>query len=215
MAKAPVPGRAKTRLCPPLTFAEAAAVAEAALADTLTAVASCAAEHKLIALDGAAGPWLPEGFRIVPQIGGRLDERLAHAWAATGGLTGRRGVQIGMDTPQVTAAELDRMLEQLVGKGADRRRSALLGPATDGGWWAIGLSGTDPYRVFAGIPMSKPDTNAAQLARLHALDLDVRVVHEHRDVDTFADLEAVAIAAPHTATAAVLRGRERAAAKAS
>src|SRR5690606_23084798 len=61
MAKAPVAGRVKTRLVPPLSAAEAAAVAEAALADTLEAVAACGAERRVLALDGEPGPWLPEG----------------------------------------------------------------------------------------------------------------------------------------------------------
>ena len=56
MAKAPVAGRVKTRLCPPCTPAEAAAIAEAALADTLDAVAACGAGRRIVALDGEPGP---------------------------------------------------------------------------------------------------------------------------------------------------------------
>jgi uncharacterized protein len=200
MAKAPVPGRVKTRLCPPLSFDEAAAVADAALADTLAAVAACSAEHKVVALDGRPGDWLPEGFGVVPQSAGTFDHRLAHAWDATG----RWGVQIGMDTPQVTAAELDELLD-VVGRG-----SAALGPATDGGWWAIGLPGADPFRVFSGVPMSTARSGAAQLRRLRSLELNVCVVHEHRDIDTFADAEAVAATIPHSATATQLRALARA-----
>src|SRR3954466_5229454 len=100
LAKPPEPGRVKTRLCPPLSPAEAADVAEAALADTLAAVDGCGADHKVVALDGVPGEWLPEGMRVVPQHGRGLAQRLAHAWAATGPLTGGWGVQIGMDTPQ-------------------------------------------------------------------------------------------------------------------
>jgi hypothetical protein len=205
MAKAPRPGRVKTRLCPPLSFEEAAAVAEAALADTLAAVAGCGAEHKVVALDGPPGDWLPEGFRVVPQVAGTLDVRLAHAWDATG----RWGVQIGMDTPQVTTSELDRLL------GVVASRGALLGPATDGGWWAIGLPGTDPFSVFAGVPMSTAVTGAAQLARLRALQLDVCLADEHRDIDTFDDAVAVAATIPQSATAAELRTLMRAGAAAS
>ena len=99
MAKAPVAGRVKTRLCPPLTPLQAAAVAEAALADTLAAVAGCGASRKVVALAGEPGPWLPPGFEVVAQRGVGLASRLVHAWADVGG----PGVQIGMDTPQVTA----------------------------------------------------------------------------------------------------------------
>src|SRR5438105_10641512 len=97
MAKAPRAGLVKTRLCPPLTPAEAAAVAGAALRDTLAAVAASNAERWIIALDGPVGPWLPPGFEIIEQCQGSLDMRLAHAWHEAGG----PGVQIGMDTPQV------------------------------------------------------------------------------------------------------------------
>jgi glycosyltransferase A (GT-A) superfamily protein (DUF2064 family) len=95
MAKSPVPGRVKTRLCPPCTAEEAASLAEAALADTLDAVAACGASRHILVLDGVPGPWLPPGFQVVPQTAGGLDRRLAAAWALAGG----PGVQIGMDTP--------------------------------------------------------------------------------------------------------------------
>src|SRR5581483_11219542 len=65
---------------PPLSLEEAAAVAAAALADTLDAVAVCSAPRRIVALHGAPGPWLPAGFEVIPQRGGGLDERLANAW---------------------------------------------------------------------------------------------------------------------------------------
>jgi glycosyltransferase A (GT-A) superfamily protein (DUF2064 family) len=202
MAKAPVAGRVKTRLCPPLSPAQAAEVAEAALADTLAAVGACSADHKIIALDGRPGPWLPEGFDVIPQTGRGLGARLADAWSATASETGGWGIQIGMDTPQVTASELDDLLALLVASPARRQgRAALLGPASDGGWWVIGLTGSDPHRVFEGVPMSTPHTGGTQLSRLRALGLDVSVVHERRDIDTVADLAAVAEAHPHLRTA--------------
>ena len=202
MAKAPVAGRVKTRLCPPLSPDEAAEVAEAALADTLAAVAACRAERKIIALDGPPGSWLPEGFDVIPQTGRGLGPRLANAWSATGGW----GIQIGMDTPQVTASELDDLLALLFSPLRPREGpTAVLGPASDGGWWAIGLTGTDPRRVFDCVPMSTPHTGAAQLRRLRALGLDVAVVQERRDIDTFADLATVAEAHPHLRTATAWR----------
>jgi uncharacterized protein len=193
MAKSPVPGRVKTRLCPPCTPEEAAAVAAAALADTLEAVAACAAERKIVALDGAPGPWLPPGFEVITQRGDGLDQRLATAWAAAAG----PGLQIGMDTPQVTALELDHLLGVLEQPG----RPAVLGHATDGGWWLIGLRHADPDAVFRGVPMSTPRTGAAQERRLRALGFDIIAAPVQRDIDTAADLAAVAAAAPATRTA--------------
>lgn len=197
MAKAPVPGRVKTRLCPPCTGVEAATVARAALLDTLDAVTACGADRKIIALDGEPPRWLPPGFEIIAQCTGPFDRRLAAAWAAAGSC----GVQIGMDTPQVTPAQLDTVLTE-VRAGTGR---AVLGPATDGGWWAIGLSGADPHRVFDGIPMSTAETGARQKARLESSGLRVRLAPELRDIDTIDDLDVVAGAFPHLRTAAVAR----------
>ena len=92
-----------------------------------------------------------------------------------------------MDTPQVTAALLDTDWE-----GAD----AVLGLSEDGGFWAIGLRSADPRSIFAGIPMSTDRTGAAQLARLAALGLSVRLLPPLRDVDLPADAEAVAASYP-------------------
>jgi uncharacterized protein len=213
MAKAPVPGRVKTRLCPSCTPEEAAAVAEAALADTLDAVARCGAERRILALEGEPGPWLPAGFEVIEQRGDGLAERLANAWADAGG----SGIQIGMDTPQVRPRDLDRLLRMVV------PGRAVLGHAVDGGWWVIGLAGAglacagsasaglagrgltgaDANAVFAGVPMSTPVTGDRQERRLRALGLVVHRARVLRDVDTVDDLAAVAAAAPGTRTAAL------------
>jgi glycosyltransferase A (GT-A) superfamily protein (DUF2064 family) len=194
MAKSPVPGRVKTRLCPPCTFEEAAALAEAALADTLEAVAACGASRRIVALDGAPGPWLPPGFTVIPQVTGGLDRRLAAAWSAAGG----PGVQIGMDTPQVTRDLLDEALAAL------DSTAAALGLAVDGGWWAIGLRRADP-RAFLGVPMSSSGTGAAQHARLRSLGLDVAPLPPLVDLDTVADLPAVTDGGAAIRTAAQAR----------
>lgn len=190
LAKAPVPGRVKTRLCPPCTPEEASDLAEAALADTLEAVAACGAGRRVLALDGAPGPWLPPGFDLVSQCGGTFNRRLIHAWGVAGG----PGVQIGMDTPQVTAADLDAALASL------DRCDAALGHAADGGWWAIGLRRPDPA-VFRGLPMNTERTGRAQEARLNALGLSVAALPTLVDLDTAADIPAVVDAGPGTRTA--------------
>jgi glycosyltransferase A (GT-A) superfamily protein (DUF2064 family) len=200
MAKSPRPGRVKTRLCPPCTAEEAAAVAAAALADTLDAVAACGATRKVMALDGEPGPWLPPGFEVVPQRGTTFNQRLANAWADTGGA----GLQIGMDTPQVTASELDGLLVRLDhGPG----RPAVLGYAFDGGWWVIGWRTADPPAVFAGIPMSAATTGLAQESRLRALGFHVVRAEPKQDIDTVDDLADVAAAYPHLRTAGLACGR--------
>jgi glycosyltransferase A (GT-A) superfamily protein (DUF2064 family) len=201
MAKAPTPGAVKTRLCPPCTPEQAAAIAAAALADTFDAVAACSADRLMVALAGEPGPWLPPGFGVLPQRGHDLAERLTHAWAAAGG----PGVQIAMDTPQVTAADLDAALATLEQPGTD----AVLGLAADGGWWAIGLR--RPWDVFRGVPMSTAATGAAQLARLRALGMNVRLLPTRRDVDTWADARSVARLIPRSRFARAVRAIEVAA----
>jgi glycosyltransferase A (GT-A) superfamily protein (DUF2064 family) len=200
MAKAPLAGRVKTRFCPPCSYDEAALVASAALADTLDAVASCGAGRRLVALDGEAGPWLPAGFEVFPQRGDSFGERLANAWADSGGA----GIQIGMDTPQVRPDELDLMLAGLDQPG----RPAVLGHAADGGWWVIGFSGASLPRwdvVFDGVPMSTPLTGARQELRLRTLGFDVVHASVHRDIDTVDDLVAIATTIPSSRTASVAR----------
>jgi rSAM/selenodomain-associated transferase 1 len=187
LAKAPRPGRVKTRLCPPCTPTEAAALAEAALADTLTAVAATDATPRVVVLDGPAGAWLPAGLVVIPQRGHGLDERLAAAFADAGG----PALLVGMDTPQITPELLTAAAEPLAGEGPD----AVIGLAEDGGYWSIGLRKADP-RVFRGVPMSTGSTARFQLARLRALGLTVRLLPRLRDVDRYDDAVVVAALAP-------------------
>lgn len=189
MAKEPVPGRVKTRLCPPCTPLQASDIACAALADTFDAAMACGADEVIVALDGDAGPWLPAGVRVVPQIGGTFDRRLTAAWASTNG----PGLQIGMDTPQLNADLLDEAMAALQLGGND----AVLGAAADGGWWAIGLQDADE-RVFIDVPMSTQHTGSAQRARLESLGMRIGDLPELVDVDHFADAVLVAESIPHT-----------------
>jgi rSAM/selenodomain-associated transferase 1 len=185
IAKAPVPGRSKTRLCPPCTPAEAARLAEAALADTLHAVASTPADRRVVVLDGEPGAWLPDVFEVVAQRGGGLDERLANAFDDIGG----PALLIGMDTPQVTAALLSESARQLA------EADAVLGPALDGGFWALGLRRPDAS-LLVGVPMSVAHTGRRQRARLRAAGLHVRMLPALRDVDRIEDARAVAAQVP-------------------
>jgi glycosyltransferase A (GT-A) superfamily protein (DUF2064 family)/SAM-dependent methyltransferase len=214
LAKQPVPGKVKTRLCPPFTLEQAAALAEASLCDTLDAVLASRADDRLLFLAGETGAWLPEGFDVLPQPGGGLDERIAAAFTAVAE-TARSldldeadpepALLIGMDTPQVTAELLDRALTALW-SGAD----AVFGPAEDGGFWALGFSGRwlrakDALeRMLLGVPMSRDDTGRIQLTRLREEGLDVEMLPPLRDIDTAADARHVAGLIPASALAARL-----------
>ena len=201
IAKAPRPGFAKTRLIPDLGEAGAARVAEASIADTLWAVAETPAARRVLVLDGEPGDWLPrvEGreFEVIPQREGGLGDRLAGAFEDSGATP---ALLIGMDTPQVTASLLEASIEALSADGVD----AVLGPASDGGYWAIGLRDEQPG-IFDDVPMSAGDTGERQRERIAELGLNFTELEQLRDIDTIADAHAVAAVTPWTRMAAALR----------
>jgi len=196
IAKEPRAGYSKTRLVPPCTPAQAAALAEAALIDTLEAIAATPAARHLVALDGEAGDWLPSGFEVTTQRGEGLAQRLAAAFEDAGG----PAFVVAMDTPQVTPELLGAGLERLSNPGVD----ATLGLAHDGGYWGIGLSRPDGA-VFEEVPMSQGQTGALQVQRLRDLGLRTEFLPRLTDVDRIEDAQAVARAAPDGRFAAALR----------
>jgi hypothetical protein len=187
IAKSPQPGRSKTRLTPPCEPEQAARLAEAALRDTLAAVAATRCGERVLALAGPPGDWLPECFRVIGQGEGSLDRRLAHVFSRSADPT----LLIGMDTPQVGSWLLEEAVAALEAPGTD----AVLGHAEDGGYWAIGLRRPDP-RAFAGVPMSVAETGVRQEEVLRGLGLRVGLLPTLRDVDLIGDARAVAAMAP-------------------
>jgi len=187
IAKAPIPGRVKTRLCPPCSPEDSASIAEASLADTLEAVRGVAGVRPVVALDGPAGEWLPPGIRVIPQRGRGLAARIAAAFDDVGGPS----LLIGMDTPHVDVPRLAGACGRLAESGVD----AVLGPALDGGWWALGLRRPDAG-VFDGVPMSSDRTLAVQRARLRTMGMRVADLAPMRDVDTPTDALTVAASVP-------------------
>jgi len=190
MAKAPVAGRVKTRLGAAIGMDAAARVAAAALLDTLTACRAVFDECHL-ALDGDLhGAYSEEALRdllhgwvLHPQHGSTLGQRLARAHADAGGPGPT--VQIGMDTPQLTAADL---LEVAAASSAG---NAVLGPAADGGWWVLALDDPRAAASLADVPMSRADTYLRTRAALEQVGQKVVVTRMLRDVDTVADADAV------------------------
>ena len=187
IAKSPLAGRVKTRLCPPCTPQQAADIAAAALMDTLDAAARSRPPRLVLVLDGPAGAWVHPGAEVLPQRGGGLDERIANAFEDIG----CPALLIGMDTPQVTPAALAESAALLMADDVD----AVLGRAEDGGFWAVGLRCAD-RRAFVGVPMSEAFTGRAQEGRLARLGLRVAPLPVLRDVDDAHDAVAVAAAAP-------------------
>jgi uncharacterized protein len=199
VAKAPVPGLAKTRLAASVGDRAAADIAAAALLDTLDAVAAADVQARVVALTGdlnrasAAGEIRSRlaDFTVVPQRGADFAERLANAHVdaadAAGGLP---VLQIGMDTPQVT--------DELVGECAREllTADAVLGLAPDGGWWLLGVTDAVMADCLRTVPMSQPDTGAVTLAALDDTGVHVSLVPTLADVDTVDDIDVVRRACP-------------------
>jgi rSAM/selenodomain-associated transferase 1 len=196
IAKQPRPGRVKTRLCPPCTPEQAAAIAAASLADTLRAVAATPAARRTLVISGEYPP--PAGWSLVRQRGVGLGERLAHAFTDTA-RPGWSTLLVGMDTPQARPSHL------LAVAGSLEQADAVLGPAEDGGWWALALRDPSAARVLATVPMSTVDTFALSVRALRGLGLRVATGPWLRDVDTAADAVSVAAQAPDGRFAAAVR----------
>ena len=194
VAKAPVPGLAKTRLAAALGDRVAAGIAAAALLDTLDAVADTPLAAKVVAMTGdLASACQSEairerlsGFTVVEQRGDSFADRLANAHADAAATAGPMPVlQIGMDTPQVTAELLTRCARALLGA------HAVVGPARDGGWWLLGVADAATAECLRLVPMSRPDTGALTYAALLQTGSPVTMLEELADVDTVADISVV------------------------
>ncbi|TCJ97534.1 TIGR04282 family arsenosugar biosynthesis glycosyltransferase [Nocardia alba] len=196
VAKAPIPGFAKTRLTPPLSSVDAADLAAAALLDTLTAVRESGVRRAVVAWTGDLSQArcaneiasMLADFVVVEQRGHTFGERLAaaHADAAHPGLP---VLQIGMDTPQAGPDLLAAAAAEMIA-GAD----TVLGPATDGGWWALGLTDPRAARVLTEVPMSTERTGELTRTALCRYGCQVTRLQELTDVDHVADIAAVAAA---------------------
>ncbi len=214
LAKAPVAGAVKTRLTPAFSDHEAAALAAAALLDTLDAVLEAAAgpsDHPtptpVVALSGdldqaAATEAVQTSlarFVVLPQQGECLGARIAHAHRDAAGEFGAT-VQIGMDTPQVSATSLRQVATRVV---ADDGPDAVLGLADDGGWWLLALRRAGDARFVARVATSTPETGSLTLAALERAGLRVELTDPLRDVDEPEDVVDVAAAAAGSRFAAL------------
>jgi len=200
VAKAPVPGHAKTRIARDVGDDVAAELAAAALLDTLqTSVAS--GMRVVVALTGdldraARSDELRQalgGLVVVPQAGETFGDRLARAHLDAD--VGHGVVQVGMDSPQLTADDLTAAADLL------GLHPSVLGPAEDGGWWLLGVRHGTDASVLASVEMSTASTGHHTRQVLPAPTALLRTL---RDVDTWADARVVADEAPHTRFAAAV-----------
>lgn len=193
MAKAPAAGRVKTRLSPPLSAEDAAALAAAFIVDMGARVATVCAETGAapIALhesedDGAAiAALLPAGIRLTAQERGDLGRRLGAGIGAAFAAGHAGVVLVGADAPDLPGAFLREALAIVAGGNA-----ATLTPVADGGYILIGLSRPAP-RLFADIAWSTSSVAATTRLRAQEAGLALRETPPWFDVDTPEDLDAL------------------------
>lgn len=214
VAKAPVPGEVKTRLGAGVGMARAAELAAASLLDTLRACeAAYAVDRCHLALSGdladaCRGEELlaaTAGWTVHPQRGDGLAARLTHAHHdVAAAAAGAPVVQVGMDTPHASADSL-RAAGALLRSPTD----AVLGPATDGGWWLLGVGSADLLAHLHEVPMSVATTGEDTRTALLRVGAEVHLVETLTDVDEEPDAREVVAAAPDgefAAAWAALRG---------
>ena len=213
VAKAPQPGRVKTRLCPPLSPRQAAELASAALLDSLaTALEAVGGVRRrvVVALQGeldaavaaAETRQAMDGCLVIRQRGDSFAERLVHAHADVAELHPRSNVvQIGMDTPQISSAHL----VAAAGKLRGTPDKAVLGLAEDGGWWLLGLSQPASAAALSRVPMSTATTGRQTRAALEVGGCTVTLTDSMQDVDTWPDAVDVAALCPTTRFARAVR----------
>jgi len=189
IAKECVPGRVKTRLSPPLPAQSAADLAQLSLSRTLDSVRSVPARRRLLVMDGTPTAWDAAGFTVLPQASGGLDERLAALCDVVSGPL----LIIGMDTPQFSLDHVALLLRDWSTVLA--RHEAWIGPATDGGFWALALLRPDGA-LIRGVPMSTATTGDRQLGRLTGAGLTVGMLPGLRDMDYFSDAVQIAAEIP-------------------
>ena len=208
VGKAPVAGLAKTRLARDVGAHAAADLAAASMLDTLD-TARASGWPVLVALTGdlaaaARRDAVREalaGCVVVSQRGTTFGARLAsaHADAARTFASAPGVVQIGTDTPQVGIGDLAAAHRLLMSCGS------VVGPATDGGWWVLGLTDATDATCLMDVPMSRGDTCASTVKALRARGLSPGITATLDDVDCAADAERVALDHPELRFAAAWR----------
>lgn len=187
-ARLPETGRVKTRLCPPLSPGQATALYTAMLDDVLEVSAEAARRYDLEALlavtpaGGVAemGRRCPAGFRVIPQRGRDLSERMTRALAAAGARGARRVLLRGSDSPALEVERIGEALRAL----ADHELAVC--PDRDGGYALIGLRGAAPD-LFAH-PMSTAHVLRDTLEQARRAGLRCHLLEEGFDLDRIADL---------------------------
>jgi uncharacterized protein len=187
MAKAPEAGAVKTRLCPPLSPREAAALARCFLRDRVAQVRALTGVSPVIAFTPASerGVFqrLAPVFTLIAQHGTDLGARMRSTLATLLAAGHPAAIAIGTDTPTLPTAVLQHAVDRLASPDVD----VVLGPADDGGYYLIGVRGDHPA-LFEDMPWSTSTILEITVRRARAADLRTVCVSPWFDVDTPEDL---------------------------
>lgn len=188
-AKAPVSGRVKTRMTPPLPPDEAAALYEACLRDV---VALCARERARVELwyhdeHHAAGYFATEFPHLMQaaQSGGHLGEKMRDAFARSFADGAQRTLIVGSDVPTMPENVLNAAVSGL------RETEMVVGPTLDGGYYLIGLTEEAWPRaqsLFDDVAWSTDVVFRATVDRAARAQLGMHVLPGWYDIDTIDDL---------------------------
>lgn len=217
-AKAARPGLVKTRLVPPLTPEQALDLHRAFVDDQIRFVAACCRRDRSGALavddlaearpEAAAAAAL--GLEVLPQGDGDLGERMVRTFAAAFAKGAHAAAILGADAPTLPAERIEELFERLEA-GAD----AVIVPALDGGYVAIGLSGRHP-ELFADVEWGTGTVALSTRVRAKVAGLRLEETRPWHDVDLPADLDRLAaeiardpLRAPATARALARLPRPR------
>jgi rSAM/selenodomain-associated transferase 1 len=185
-AKAPIPGRVKTRLIPPLTPESAASLHEAMVRDTVNAGSGFQAAVCELHTDIVTDAWKDLDVSRKLQIPGDLGLKMLHALDTGLRAGASRAIILGADAPTVPSGHI----ETLIASAAD----VALGPADDGGYYAISARRVHP-NMFRGVDWGTHTALSATLRAVAQCSLSVEVGPAWYDVDQPADL--VRLAADH------------------
>jgi rSAM/selenodomain-associated transferase 1 len=186
VAKEPVPGSTKTRLCPPFAPEEAAEFYRCLMLDTLALAGRLEEVEHTVAFTPADArryfrELVPSDFRLIAQLGEDLGERLANALGQHFDQGFQRVVIMNSDGPTVPLSHLQEAF-----RGLDHS-DVTLGPGHDGGYYLIGMKRLWP-ELFQEIAWSTERVVEQTLVACHSLNLTVHELAEWYDVDVEADL---------------------------
>jgi rSAM/selenodomain-associated transferase 1 len=193
LTKAPEAGQSKTRLVPPLSFAEAADLAGALFVDQLENLARFTAARLFVAFTplGARDFFadrLPPGASCFCQVGQSLGDRMRHAFEHVFASGYRQVILIGGDLPVLPHATLTDAFAAL----ADGNVNVALGPSRDGGYYLVGMNEILPD-IFSDISWGGDDVLAKTIEKLDSLKKKYKLMCLWYDIDTIGDLRRFAL----------------------